>query len=112
MSAPDFSLGQGDTGVVWQQPIFDRDGNQLDPTGGTVVLHYRIFDASVPAVEAPGSIIPVAGFPANIAFTFAPAPAPAVYWAVWVVTLASGEVVTWPAIRGRARQVFEVEAKP
>lgn len=108
----DFTLGEGDTGVTWSQSIHDEDGTAIDPTGGSVTVHYRIYDASAAAVEAPGDVVPVTGQPATIAFTFAPAPAPGVYRIVWIVTLASSEVVTWPAIAGRKHQVFEVVAKP
>ena len=113
MSGIDFTLGEADTGVAWTQPIFDADGNPIDPTGGSVQVHYRIADASAPAIEVAGSVVtPVAGEPAQIRFAFAPAPPAGVYWIVWIVTLASGEVVTWPAISGRKHQLFEVVAKP
>lgn len=113
MSAPDFTLGEGDTGVSWTQPIFDKDGNPIDPAGGSVIFHYRVEDASAAAVEAAGSIVtPVIGQPAQIRITFAAAPPAGTYWIVSIVTLASGEVVTWPAIAGRKHQVLEVVAKP
>lgn len=109
----DFTLGQGDTGVTWTQPIFDKDGNPINPAGGSVLVHYRISDATAVAVEAAGSVVtPVVGEPAQIRFTFAPAPPVGVYWIVWIVTLASGAVVTWPQSGGRRHQVFEVVAKP
>lgn len=109
----DFVLGQGDTGVAWMQPIYDKDGLPIDPAGGSVIVHYRINDASAVAVEAAGAVVtPVLGEPAQVRFIFAPAPPPGVYWIVWLVTLASGEVVTWPACAGRRHQLFEVVAKP
>lgn len=113
MSAPDFSLGEGDSGVAWTQSIYDEEANPIDPTGGSVIVHYRIDDDSAPAVESAGAVVTVlAGTPAQVRFTFAPAPPAGVYWIVWIVTLASGEVVTWPAISGRKHQTFEVVAKP
>jgi hypothetical protein len=109
----DFSLGEGDTGVTWTQPIFDALGAPIDPTGGSVLAHYRIQDASAAAIETAGSVVTVlAGAPAQIRLTFASTPPAGVYWITWTVTLASGEVVTWPAIAGRHHQTFEVVAKP
>jgi hypothetical protein len=113
VSAADFTLGAGDTGVAWTQPIFDADGVPIDPNGGSVIAHYRIADASAAAIEAAGSVVTVVpGEAAQIRLTFAPAPPAGVYWIVFIVTLVSGEVVTWPACAGRRHQVFEVVAKP
>lgn len=111
----DFSLGQGDSGVPWTVPLFDADGNPIDPTGGSVVLHYRIFDDSAPAVEVVGAVVVVvAGEPAQVRYVFQSSDTgtPALYNAVWIVTLASGEVVSYPSIAGRSHMKFEINAKP
>lgn len=114
--ANDFSLGQGDDDVTWTlPPLFDADGAPIDPTGGSVKLHYRLSDASIPAVEVVGTVhAGVGGNAGLIGYTFrsSDSATAGVYRAVWILTLASSEVVTYPAIIGRGSMQFEVIANP
>ncbi|HVZ89618.1 MAG TPA: hypothetical protein VHG72_21835 [Polyangia bacterium] len=115
MAALDFSIGQGDQGVAWTVPLFDLAGNPIDPTGGSVKLHYRIDDETADAVEVAGAVVVVtAGFPAEVQYVFqgSDTAAPGFYNADWLVTLASGEIVSYPALTGRQHMRFEVVAKP
>ena len=97
-------------------PIYDRSGNQLDPTGATsVLLHYRIDDETAPAVEVVGTVVVVlAGTPAWVQYVFQGSDTanPGFYDAEFIVAQASGEVVTSPACAGRPKYRFAVFAKP
>jgi hypothetical protein len=116
MPAHDFSLGEGDDQVVWSVPVFDSLGNQVDPHGGSVKLHYRIDDLSAAAIETDGTIVtPVVGQPDWAAFTFLRAMTlgkAGVYIATWLVTLASTERISYPPIAADRYMTFEVKALP
>jgi len=113
MGAPDFGIGQDDHGVPWDVPIFDIDGNRIDLTGATsVILHYRVNDQSAPAVEVTGSVIGTApDTKARYVFQGSNTAAPATFDAEWLITLASGERITYPACAGRPKQEFVVFPK-
>ena len=79
------------------------------------MLHYRVFDNSAVAIEVAGVVIAgVGGQPGQVRYVFqsSDTTAAAVYRAVWIVTLASGETITYPAIFGRGWLQFEVIANP
>lgn len=113
MGAHDFTIGQDDNNVPWDQPIVDKDGNTIDLTGATSVkLHYRIADASTAAVERVGAVTGVApNTKARYIMLAADTVTPDVFDAEWLITLASGELVTFPACAGRVKQTFEVFPK-
>lgn len=114
MSDRDFTIGQGDTGVPWPVTVYDRDGNVIDLTGATsVILHYRIEDWSTPAVEVAGAVVGVAPqTQAQRIFQGSDTVTAGVYDAEWLITQATGEVITYPACAGRPKMKFEVFVKP
>lgn len=110
----DFTIGQGDHGGSWSVPVFDADGSRVDLTGATsVVLHYRVNDASAPAVEVTGAVTGVApDTEASYAFQGSDTTTPGVFDAEWIITLASGRVLSYPECAGRPKLQFEVFEKP
>jgi hypothetical protein len=113
MAEHDFTVGQADNNVPWDQAIVDANGNPIDLTGATsVVLHTRVADASAPAVDRVGSVTGVApNTKARYLFLAADTATPDVFDAEWFITLANGELITFPACAGRAKQTFEVFPK-
>lgn len=114
MSDRDFTIGQGDTGVPWAVTVYDANGNPIDLTGATsVILHYRIEDWSSAAVEVAGTVVGVAPMThAQRIFQGSDTATPGVYDAEWLITLLSGERITYPACAGRPKMKFEVFVKP
>lgn len=113
MADHDFTIGQGDNNVPWDQAIVDQDGKPIDLTGATsVVLHYRIADASAAAVDRVGAVTGVApNTKARYVMLAADTLTADVFDAEWFITLAGGELLTFPACAGRAKQTFEVFRK-
>lgn len=113
MSDRDFTIGQGDTGVPWDFTVYDRDGNVIDLTGATVILHYRIEDWSAPAVEVAGVVVGVTSqTQARRVFQGSDTATAGVFDAEALITLLSGERITYPACAGRPKMKFEVFVKP
>lgn len=112
MAEYDFSIGQSDTGVRWAVPVFDSNGAPVDPTGATgVVLHFRIDDDSAEALTLTGAVVAQTAGPAFVARTFQAADlaVPGVYLAQWLITLLSGERLTYPSDR-KMRVLVEDQA--
>jgi hypothetical protein len=106
---PDFSVYVGDDKVPWDVTITDAFGNYVDLTGASIAVKARIRNQSVAEASFAGSVIGTTPqtqarrLIANGDF------AEGHYDAVFVATLAGGEVVTWPP----NRQLFlQVIARP
>ncbi len=100
MASYDFTIGQSDQGVTWSVPVFDAHGVPVDPTGGSVVLHFRIDDESAAALSLTGAVIAQTAGPAFVGYTFQAAnlAIPGVYLAQWLITI-GGERLTYPTDR-------------
>jgi hypothetical protein len=108
----DFSLGQDDDGVPWTVPLFDDDGNAIDPAGGSAQLYYRIDDDSAAGVTVDAEVVHlVDGEPDQVRYTWlaADTAVPGVYNVEWLVTLASGARITYP---GRRYMKVRIKATP
>lgn len=101
MTGVDLSFGQDDDKVLLAIPVYDVDGNRLDITGATVLLHYRIDDDSAPAVEHSGDVIGSAPLTeASYLFPAAETGTPGLYKANFLITLAGAtERLTYPPDR-------------
>lgn len=105
--APDFTIGQDDDGVTYDQTITDAFGAYVDLTGATVVLHLRVMNATAAGVDLTGSVVGVTPqTQARYTFLAADTAVPGRYDGNFEITLASTERITWPTGR---RLIVDIE---
>jgi hypothetical protein len=98
MGNADFHLAQFDRAPALRATILHEDGlTAVDLTGAAVVMRMQRADKTGPVLGGPCSLVgdPAVGV-AQYDWQAADTQEPGIYRAEWVVTLASGRVLTWP----------------